>query len=88
MLKIFFLLFIHTINNYFFCFFVNKGDGDITEEQQEPLLSESQDESITVSINPIDIINVDGRSRIISINDDDLDESFTPLLCENDGNEV
>ncbi|XP_070494454.1 uncharacterized protein [Chironomus tepperi] len=64
------------------CDSLDLGDGDITE-QQEPLLSESQDESITLSGNPIDDKCV-GSSRIININDDYLDESATPLLCENE----
>jgi len=53
------------------------------------LLSESQDESITLSGNLIDDKCV-GSSRIINVNDDYLDESATPLLCENeiDGFEV
>ncbi|KAG5678375.1 hypothetical protein PVAND_008056 [Polypedilum vanderplanki] len=57
------------------------GDGDITE-QQEPLLSESQDESI-VSGNPLD--DKCSGNRIINVNDDL--ESITPLLCENNNND-
>lgn len=66
------------------------GDGDNTE-QHEPLLSESQDESLTLlgrqdSITATDVDEKNGST--MNVNDDDLDESVTPLLGddEDDGN--
>jgi hypothetical protein len=70
--------------------FFSSGDGDNTE-QHEPLLSESQDESLTLlgrqdSITATDVDEKD--DSVMNVNDDDLDESATPLLGgdEDDGN--
>lgn len=61
------------------------GDGDITE-QQEPLLSESQDESLTLLVQPESATAVEDKgSSIINVNDG-LDESITPLLNDDDDN--
>lgn len=56
------------------------GDGDITE-QHEPLLSESQDDSMTLHDLMVEV--GDKSNSVININDD-LDESITPLLCDDD----
>lgn len=67
------------------------GDGDNTE-QHEPLLSESQDESLTLLGRQDSITATDVDEKTDNVNDDDLDESVTPLLGgdEDDGhrNEV
>lgn len=65
-----------------FCrFIISAGDGDITE-QHEPLLSESQDDSLTLSGLPEAITMVEGNtSTNVS---DDIDESVTPLLGQED----
>lgn len=55
------------------------GDGDTTE-QHEPLLSESQDESLTLLGQPDATIPADDKlSSVINVNED-LDEAATPLL--------
>lgn len=60
------------------------GDGDITE-QHEPLLSESQDDSLTLLGPPESsaMTEEDQNGSIINVSDD-LDESITPLLGEDD----
>lgn len=56
------------------------GDGDTTE-QNEPLLSESQDESLTLLGQPDCVLAFDDKnSSVINVNQEDLDESITPLL--------
>jgi hypothetical protein len=62
------------------------GDGDTTE-QQEPLLSESQDESLTLLGHPDSSTHSeeDKNGSIVNVNDD-LDESITPLLGDEDSN--
>jgi hypothetical protein len=65
---------------------VLSGEGDNTE-QHEPLLSESQDDSLTLLDKQSSITTSDDKNgSIININDD-LDESATPLLG-NDQREV
>lgn len=61
------------------------GDGDISE-QHEPLLSESQDDSLTLLGHPDPLTMVDGDNKnasLMNVNDD-LDESITPLLGDDD----
>lgn len=66
-----------------FLFITPQGDGDITE-QHEPLLSESQDESLTLLDHPDSITIADDKSAsIINVNEE-LDESVTPLLGNDD----
>lgn len=61
------------------------GDGDITE-QHEPLLSESQDDSMTLHGQLEFTIEIgDKTDSVINVNDD-LDESITPLLGDDDDN--
>ena len=67
-------------------YFAGDGDGDITE-QHEPLLSESQDESLTLLNQPDSLTTVDDKNGSIMNVNDDLDESITPLLGA-DRNEV
>lgn len=64
----------------------NAGDGDITE-QHEPLLSESQDDSLTLQGHPdsTTMEENDKNASIMNVNDD-LDESITPLLGDDDDN--
>lgn len=64
---------------------MHAGDGDITE-QHEPLLSESQDDSLTLAGQPDSIIMAEDKNS-----SEDLDESITPLLGDdivNGRNEV
>lgn len=69
-------------------FIIYAGDGDITE-QHEPLLSESQDDSLTLSGQPDSITMADEKNASIINVSDDLDESITPLLGDDNGqNEV
>lgn len=68
-------------------FIIHAGDGDITE-QHEPLLSESQDDSLTLSGQPDSITMVDEKNTSIINVSDDLDESVTPLLGDDGRNEV
>lgn len=61
----------------------HSGDGDVTE-QHEPLLSESQDDSMTLHGQPDSIMTIgDKTDSVINVNDD-LDESITPLLGDDD----
>lgn len=62
-------------------FVIFSGDGDITE-QIEPLLSESQDESLTL-LGHHEATTAEEHKSIINVNDD-LDESITPLLGDED----
>lgn len=60
------------------------GDGDTTE-QNEPLLSESQDESLTLLGQTDGVMTFDDKSAsVINVNREDLDESITPLLGAGD----
>jgi hypothetical protein len=65
-------------------------DPDITEhEQQEPLLNESQDESLTLSEQPDSMTSsadVEDDKHIKSVIDVNEDESITPLLGNDDDN--
>lgn len=60
------------------------GDGDISE-QHEPLLSESQDESLTLLDHPDSTTMPEGdkSASLMNVNDD-LDESITPLLGDDE----
>ena len=59
---------------------MHAGDGDITE-QHEPLLSESQEDSLTLAGQPDSIVMAEDK------NSSDLDESITPLLGDDDVND-
>lgn len=66
-------------------------DPDVTEEheQQEPLLNESQDESLTLSEQPDSMTSsadVEDDKHIKSVIDVNEDESITPLLGNDDDN--
>lgn len=71
------------MNRKFILSFYPLGDGDTTE-QHEPLLSESQDESLTL-LGQSDLAAMDDEkhSSVINVNED-LDESITPLLEDDD----
>lgn len=66
-------------------FIISVGDGDITE-QHEPLLSESQDDSLTLSGQPDSITMAEDKNNSIINVSDDMDESITPLLGDDNVN--
>ncbi|CRL06868.1 CLUMA_CG019466, isoform B [Clunio marinus] len=68
------------------CDSLDLGDGDIIE-QREPLLSESQDDSLTLSGHQDSSSTMEDDKNTIIINaNDDLEESITPLLGDDGEN--